>query len=83
LLRQAAAFHLKGGEPEKAAACLEQLSKLDPSDTATLARLVLLYSQVPFIFVLETTNQVINPEFVNSLIQQQLRRKANNYLLLN
>lgn len=45
LLRQAAAFHLKGGEPEKAAACLEQLWKLDPSDTATLARLVLLYSQ--------------------------------------
>ncbi|XP_046657297.1 signal recognition particle subunit SRP72-like [Daphnia pulicaria] len=45
LLRQAAAFHLKGGEPEKAAACLEQLWKLDSNDTATLARLVLLYSQ--------------------------------------
>lgn len=46
LLRQAAAFHVKGGEPEKAAECLEQLLKLDPNDTSTLARLVLLYSQV-------------------------------------
>ena len=48
LLRQAAAFHLKGGEPEKAAGCLENLWKLDQNDTATLARLVLLYSQVSF-----------------------------------
>lgn len=46
MLRQAAAFHLKGGEREKAAECLEQLLKLDPSDMTTLARLVLLYSQV-------------------------------------
>ena len=30
---------------EKAAGCLERLLKLDPSDTSTLARLVLLYSQ--------------------------------------
>jgi signal recognition particle subunit SRP72 len=59
LLRQAAAFHLKGGEPEKAAACLEQLWKLDSSDTATLARLVLLYSQVSFTLVLESVIQSI------------------------
>lgn len=46
LLRQAAAFHFKGGDPQKAADCLEQVWKLDSSDTSTLARLVLLYSQV-------------------------------------
>ena len=36
---------------EKAAECLEQLLKLDPNDMTTLARLVLLYSQV-FYFII-------------------------------
>jgi hypothetical protein len=35
---------------EKAAECLEQLLKLDPSDMTTLARLVLLYSQVNAVY---------------------------------
>lgn len=46
LLRQAAAFHFKGGELEKSTECLEQVLQSDPSDVATMARLVLLYSQV-------------------------------------
>jgi len=45
LLRQAAAFHFKGGELEKSTECLEQVLKSDPSDVTTMARLVLLYSQ--------------------------------------
>jgi len=45
LLRQAAAFHFKGGELEKSTECLEQVLLSDPSDVTTMARLVLLYSQ--------------------------------------
>ena len=46
LLRQAAAFHFKGGELKKSTECLEQVLRSDPSDVTTMARLVLLYSQV-------------------------------------
>lgn len=47
LLRQAAAFHFKGGDAPKAAHCLQRMIQLQPStgDAATLARLVLLQSQ--------------------------------------
>uniref|UniRef100_A0A6M2DSB5 Signal recognition particle subunit SRP72 n=1 Tax=Xenopsylla cheopis TaxID=163159 RepID=A0A6M2DSB5_XENCH len=43
--RQAADFHLRGGEPETAASSLEQLLKINPNDVKTLARLVVAYVQ--------------------------------------
>lgn len=43
--RQAADFHLRGGEVEIAAASLESLLELSPNDTKTLAQLVIAYAQ--------------------------------------
>ncbi|XP_063984572.1 signal recognition particle subunit SRP72 isoform X2 [Diachasmimorpha longicaudata] len=45
LWRQAADFHLRGGEVEVAAASLESLLEASPSDTKTLAQLVVAYAQ--------------------------------------
>lgn len=44
LWRQAADFHLRGGEPQIAAQSLEELLRLNPSDSKTLAQLVIAYS---------------------------------------
>lgn len=44
LWRQAADFHLRGGEPQVAAQSLEELLRLHPSDNKTLAQLVIAYS---------------------------------------
>jgi len=44
LWRQAADFHLRGGEPKVAAESLEQLLALNPSDHKTIAQLVIAYS---------------------------------------
>ncbi|KAK0075073.1 hypothetical protein PV325_007424 [Microctonus aethiopoides] len=46
LWRQAADFHLRGGEVEVAAASLEALLEASPSDTKTLAQLVIAYAQI-------------------------------------
>ena len=43
--RQAANFHLRGGESETAAQSLEQLFKTNPSDMKILAQLVIAYAQ--------------------------------------
>lgn len=45
LWRQAADFHLRGGEVTVAAASLEELLAASPSDTKTLAQLVIAYAQ--------------------------------------
>lgn len=45
LWRQAADFHLRGGEVKVAAASLEELLAASPSDTKTLAQLVIAYAQ--------------------------------------
>ncbi|XP_011300118.1 signal recognition particle subunit SRP72 [Fopius arisanus] len=45
LWRQAADFHLRGGEVQIAAASLESLLEASPSDTKTLAQLVVAYAQ--------------------------------------
>ncbi|XP_039283174.1 signal recognition particle subunit SRP72 isoform X1 [Nilaparvata lugens] len=45
LWRQAADFHLRGGEPAVAAQSLEQLLQLNPDDKKTLAQLVIAYAQ--------------------------------------
>jgi len=45
LWRQAADFHLRGGEPQTAARSLEELLKINPSDMKTLAQLVIAYAQ--------------------------------------
>ncbi|KDR23740.1 signal recognition particle subunit SRP72 [Zootermopsis nevadensis] len=45
LWRQAADFHLRGGEPDVAAKSLEELLRINPSDKKTLAQLVVAYSQ--------------------------------------
>jgi len=43
--RQAADFHLRGGEAETAAKSLEELFKTNPSDMKILAQLVIAYAQ--------------------------------------
>jgi signal recognition particle subunit SRP72 len=62
LLKQAAAFHFKGGDAQKAANCLEQLVKLESStgetNTGNLARLVLLYSQFDPALAQKTSQQL-------------------------
>lgn len=45
LWRQAADFHLRGGEVAVAAASLEELLAASPSDTKTLAQLIVAYAQ--------------------------------------
>lgn len=46
LWRQAADFHLRGGEVNVAVASLESLLEASPSDTKTLAQLVIAYAQL-------------------------------------
>lgn len=43
--RQAAEFHLRGGEAETAAKSLEELLKVKPNDVKVLAQLVIAYAQ--------------------------------------
>ncbi|XP_053694261.1 signal recognition particle subunit SRP72 [Sabethes cyaneus] len=43
--RQAASFHLRGGESETAAKSLEELLKTNPADMKILAQLVIAYAQ--------------------------------------
>lgn len=43
--RQAAEFHLRGGEAETAAKSLEELLKINPNDVKVLAQLVIAYAQ--------------------------------------
>lgn len=43
--RQAADFHLRGGEVKVAAASLEELLLASPNETKTLAQLIIAYSQ--------------------------------------
>lgn len=43
--RQAADFHLRGGEPETAAKSLEELLRLNPTNMKILAQLVIAYAQ--------------------------------------
>lgn len=45
LWRQAADFHLRGGEPDVAAKSLEELLRINPGDRKTLAQLVVAYAQ--------------------------------------
>ncbi|XP_075223088.1 signal recognition particle 72 isoform X2 [Lycorma delicatula] len=45
LWRQAADFHLRGGEPAVAARSLSELLKLNPDDKKTLAQLIIAYAQ--------------------------------------
>uniref|UniRef100_A0A1B6F764 Signal recognition particle subunit SRP72 n=1 Tax=Cuerna arida TaxID=1464854 RepID=A0A1B6F764_9HEMI len=45
LWRQAADFHLRGGEPSVAAKSLEELLRVNPTDTKTLAQLIIAYAQ--------------------------------------
>ncbi|BES96309.1 unnamed protein product [Nesidiocoris tenuis] len=45
LWRHAADLHLRSGQPEIAAASLEELLKINPNDTVTLAQLIIAYAQ--------------------------------------
>uniref|UniRef100_A0A0A9WRU6 Signal recognition particle subunit SRP72 n=2 Tax=Lygus hesperus TaxID=30085 RepID=A0A0A9WRU6_LYGHE len=45
LWRHAADLHLRNGQPEIAAASLEELLKINPNDTVTLAQLIVAYAQ--------------------------------------
>lgn len=44
--RQAADFHLRGGESAVAAKSLEELLKVNPGDKKILAQLIIAYAQV-------------------------------------
>jgi len=52
LWRQAADFHLRGGEPDVAAKSLEELLRINPGDRKTLAQLVVAYAQVSMLIIL-------------------------------
>jgi hypothetical protein len=51
LWRQAADFHLRGGEPDVAAKSLEELLRINPGDKKTLAQLVVAYAQVSIVII--------------------------------
>jgi len=56
LWRQAADFHLRGGEPDVAAKSLEELLRINPGDRKTLAQLVVAYAQVSMLIILPSVN---------------------------
>lgn len=56
--RQAANFHLRGGEAEIAASSLEELLKTNPNDEKVLAQLVLAYAKYNPIKALEISKRL-------------------------
>lgn len=65
LWRQAADFHLRSGEPQVAASSLEELLRLNPGDSKTLAQLVIAYAQ-------------FNPAKAQNLSKQLPQLKSSN-----
>ncbi|XP_053680313.1 signal recognition particle subunit SRP72 [Anopheles nili] len=86
--RQAASFHLRGGEPETAAKSLEELLRTHPSDMKLLAQLVIAYAQfdpkraqqaskrLPTLETLTTVSEIDALEATNwMMIAKAVRRK--------
>jgi signal recognition particle subunit SRP72 len=88
--RQAADFHLRGGEAETAAKSLEELLKNNPSDMKILAQLVIAYAQfnpakaqeaskkLPALETLTTTAEIDNLEATNwMMIAKAVKKKPS------
>uniref|UniRef100_A0A182YQM3 Signal recognition particle subunit SRP72 n=1 Tax=Anopheles stephensi TaxID=30069 RepID=A0A182YQM3_ANOST len=88
--RQAASFHLRGGEPETAAKSLEELLRTHPNDMKLLAQLVIAYAQfdpkraqqaskrLPALDTLTTVSEIDALEATNwMMIAKAVRRKQN------
>ncbi|XP_053657977.1 signal recognition particle subunit SRP72 [Anopheles marshallii] len=88
--RQAASFHLRGGEPETAAKSLEELLRTHPDDMKLLAQLVIAYAQfdpkraqqaskrLPALETLTTVSEIDALEATNwMMIAKAVRRKQN------
>lgn len=86
--RQAASFHLRGGESETAAKSLEELLKTNPSDMKILAQLVIAYAQfnpkkaqeaskkLPALETLTTTSEIDALEATNwMMIAKAVKKK--------
>lgn len=56
--RQAANFHLRGGEAETAASSLEELLKINPTDEKVLAQLVIAYAKYDSAKALEISKRL-------------------------
>ncbi|XP_041765971.1 signal recognition particle subunit SRP72 [Anopheles merus] len=88
--RQAASFHLRGGEPETAAKSLEELLRTHPNDMKLLAQLVIAYAQfdpkraqqaskrLPALETLTTVSEIDALEATNwMMIAKAVKRKPN------
>uniref|UniRef100_A0AAG5CXK1 Signal recognition particle subunit SRP72 n=1 Tax=Anopheles atroparvus TaxID=41427 RepID=A0AAG5CXK1_ANOAO len=86
--RQAASFHLRGGEPATAAKSLEELLRTHPNDMKLLAQLVIAYAQfdpakaqqaskrLPALETLTTVSEIDALEATNwMMIAKAVRRK--------
>uniref|UniRef100_A0A182N613 Signal recognition particle subunit SRP72 n=1 Tax=Anopheles dirus TaxID=7168 RepID=A0A182N613_9DIPT len=86
--RQAASFHLRGGQPETAAKSLEELLRTHPNDMKLLAQLVIAYAQfdpkraqqaskrLPALETLTTVSEIDALEATNwMMIAKAVRRK--------
>ncbi|KAH8381801.1 hypothetical protein KR009_000273 [Drosophila setifemur] len=88
--RQAAEFHLRGGASETAASSLEELLKLNPSDTKVLAQLVIAYAQfqpkkaleisrkLPKLETLTTASEIDALEAANWVMSTKAAKKSAN-----
>ncbi|KAH8388186.1 signal recognition particle subunit SRP72 [Drosophila serrata] len=88
--RQAAEFHLRGGASETAASSLEELLKVNPSDTKVLAQLVIAYAQfqpkraleisrkLPKLETLTTASEIDALEAANWVMSAKAAKKSAN-----
>ena len=86
--RQAADFHLRGGEAETAASSLEELIKTNPQDVKTLAQLVIAYAQfnqkkaqemsrkLPTLDTLTSSTEIDNLEATNWMMSTKAVKKT-------
>lgn len=86
--RQAAEFHLRGGEAKTAAASLEELLKTNPKDMKVLAQLVIAYAQfnpkqaqdaskrLPALETLTTASEIDSLESANWMMNTKAAKKT-------
>lgn len=86
--RQAATFHLRGGEAETAASSLEELRKSNPQDMKILAQLVIAYAQfnrtkaqdaskkLPALDTLTNATEIDNLEATNWMMSTKAVKKT-------
>lgn len=87
--RQAANFHLRGGEAQTAASSLEELLKQNSQDTKILAQLVIAYAQfdpvkaqhaskrLPALETMTTTTEIDQLESANWIMATKAVKKTN------